>query len=139
MPSFYNSPNVGWQKLFYYLQVSFKTPSPTVLDRSDGWTSQKSVQQQPVASSLQPSLPSPPQHASTASASFSQPPPPLQQLQEQAQARVVHVPPPPIFPLPPMSVPPPNIRPNMLDASGPNFVVSENAMVGISYFYFFHL
>ncbi|XP_034234923.1 protein SMG7 [Thrips palmi] len=102
-------------------QVSFKTPSPTALDRNDGWTSQKSVQSQP-------NLPSSPLLSPTASASFSQPPPPLQQLQQQAQARVVHVPPPPIFPLPPMSVPPPSIRQNMLDASGHNFVISENAM-----------
>lgn len=108
-------------------QVSFKTPSPTVLDRNDGWISQKPVQAQSATFSKQPSLPSSPLHLPAASTSFSQPPPPLQQLQQQAQARVVHVPPPPIFPLPPMSIPPPSIRPNMLDASGHNFV-SENTM-----------
>lgn len=112
-------------------QVSFKTPSPTALDRSDGWCNQKPsisakpIQPQPVVPQQSHLLPQPPVQIPS---KFSQPPPPLQQLQQQAQARVVHVPPPPMFPLPPMSVPPPSIKPNMVDATGHKFVVPENPM-----------
>ncbi|KAK3920144.1 Protein SMG7 [Frankliniella fusca] len=112
-------------------QVSFKTPSPTALDRSNGWGSQKPsvtakpLQPQPVV--LQQSH-LPPQPPVQIPSKFTQPPPPLQQLQQQAQARVVHMPPPPLFPLPPMSVPPPSMRPSMVDTTGLNFVVPDSAM-----------
>lgn len=110
-------------------QVSFKTPSPTAFDHGDSWGSPK-----PSGSvkPLQPQAVTSHQSQSPASmpppAAFSQPPPPLQQLQQQAQARVVHVPPPPLYPLPPMSVPPPNIRPNLMGVPGHNFSTPETAM-----------
>lgn len=107
--------------------MSFKTPSPTTIGHKDSWSNQKlkAVQPQPV-NSQSSSLSSGNGFPAT---DFTQPPPPLQQLQQQAQARVVNVPPPPLFPLPPMSVPPPSIRPNVLDVNSHNFTVPDNHMV----------